>query len=44
MLNHLPIKGIVKTAAANNRFKPGYAAKLILKDLSIAKQMAKRFL
>ena len=42
MLNHLPIKGIIKTAAANNRFKPGYAAKLILKDLSIAKQMAKK--
>ena len=41
MLNHLPIKGIVKTSAANNKFKPGYAAKLILKDLKIAKEMSK---
>ena len=42
MLNHLPIKGIVKTSAANNQYKPGYSAKLILKDLSIARDMAKK--
>ena len=42
MNTHLPIKGIVNSSAANNNFKPGYAAKLILKDLSIAKQMAKK--
>ncbi len=42
MLNHLPIKGIVKNSAANNKYKPGYSAKLILKDLSIAKDMAKK--
>ena len=41
MINHLPIKGIVKSSAANNRFKPGYAAKLILKDLKISQNMAK---
>ena len=42
MLNHLPIKGIVKTSAANNKYKPGYSANLILKDLSIARDMAKK--
>ena len=42
MLNHLPVKGIVKTSAANNAFKGGYAAKLILKDLSIAQEMSKK--
>tara|TARA_A100001015_G_scaffold307399_1_gene403237 strand:+ start:1501 stop:2391 length:891 start_codon:yes stop_codon:yes gene_type:complete len=40
MLNHLPVKNIVKTSAANNNYKPGYAAKLILKDLKIANEMA----
>ena len=39
---HLPIAGIVKSSAANNSFKPGYAAKLILKDLQISQEMAKR--
>ena len=41
MLNHLPIEGIVKNSAANNKFKPGYAAQLILKDLKISQEMAK---
>mgnify|MGYP001204375305 CR=1 FL=1 len=41
MNTHLPIEGIVKSSAANNNFKPGYAAKLILKDLQIAQDMAK---
>ena len=41
MLNHLPIKGIVESSAANNKFKPGYAARLILKDLKISNEMAK---
>ena len=31
-----------KYSAANNNFKPGYAAKLILKDLKIANDMAKK--
>ena len=41
MNTHLPIKGIVKSSAANNNFKPGYAANLILKDLQISQEMAK---
>ncbi len=41
MLNHLPVKGIVESSAANNNYKPGYAAKLILKDLKIAQGMSK---
>ncbi len=41
MLNHLPIKGLTKNSAANNGFKPGYAAKLITKDLNIAQSLAK---
>ena len=41
MMNHLPIKGIVSSSAANNKFKPGYAANLILKDLKISQNMAK---
>ena len=41
MQNHLPVAGIVKNSAANNKFKPGYAAKLILKDLKISQEMAK---
>ena len=41
MLNHLPVKGIVKSSAANNNFVPGYAAQLILKDLKISQEMAK---
>jgi len=42
MNTHLPIAGIVNSSAANNNFKPGYAAKLILKDLQISQEMAKR--
>ena len=42
MLNHLPVKGIVKNSAANKNFKPGYAAKLIDKDLKIAQAMANK--
>ena len=42
MLNHLPFKGIINSTAANNKFKPGYAAKLILKDLNISQEMSKK--
>ncbi len=42
MLNHIPIKGLVKNSAANNNFKPGYAAKLINKDLKISQAMANK--
>ena len=41
MLNHLPIKGLVKHSAANKNFKAGYASKLINKDLKIALALAK---
>ena len=40
MLNHLPVANIIKTAAANNNFKPGFAAKMMLKDLSLAQSAA----
>ena len=42
MLNHLPFKGIINSTAANNKFNPGYAAKLILKDLNISQEMSKK--
>ena len=42
MLNHLPIKGLTSSSAANNNFKGGYAAKLIKKDLKIAQDLAKK--
>ena len=35
MLNHLPVAGIIETAAANNNYKPGFAASMMLKDLSL---------
>ena len=40
MLNHLPVKGIIDTAAANSEFKPGFAANMMLKDLSLAEAAA----
>ena len=42
MLNHLPVKGIVKNSAANKNFKGGYAVKLMNKDLQISQAMAKK--
>ncbi|PPR30769.1 MAG: 3-hydroxyisobutyrate dehydrogenase [Alphaproteobacteria bacterium MarineAlpha9_Bin2] len=36
MLNHLPVSGIVDTAASNNNFKAGFAAHMMLKDLTLA--------
>ena len=44
MLNHLPFKGNIKNSAANNKFNPGYAAKLILKDLNISQEMSKKLI
>ena len=44
MLNHLPFKGIINSTAPNNKFKPGYAAKLILKDLNISQEMSKKLI
>ena len=40
MLNHLPVAGIIDTAAANNNYKPGFAATMMLKDLSLAQETA----
>jgi 3-hydroxyisobutyrate dehydrogenase len=40
MLNHLPVPGIVETAASNRDFKPGFAVDMMLKDLRLAQQAA----
>ncbi len=40
MLNHLPVPGIVETSAANRDFRPGFAAAMMLKDLSLAREAA----
>lgn len=40
MLNHLPVPGIVETAAANRDFKPGFAAAMMHKDLKLAQEAA----
>ncbi|MEJ2026064.1 MAG: 3-hydroxyisobutyrate dehydrogenase [Limibacillus sp.] len=40
MLNHLPLPGIVETAAANRDYKPGFAAGMMLKDLRLSQQAA----
>ena len=40
MLNHLPVPGIVETSSANRDFQPGFAAAMMLKDLSLAQAAA----
>ncbi len=40
MLNHLPVPGIVETAAANRDYQPGFAAAMMLKDLRLAQEAA----
>ena len=40
MLNHLPVADIIDTTAANNNFKPGFAASMMVKDLSLAQSAA----
>jgi 3-hydroxyisobutyrate dehydrogenase len=40
MLNHMPLPGIVETAAANRDYKPGFAAGMMLKDLKLSQQAA----
>ena len=40
MLNHLPVAGIIETAAANNEYKPGFAASMMFKDLALAQSAA----
>ena len=40
MLNHLPVPGIVESAAANRDFKPGFAAAMMVKDLGLSQEAA----
>ena len=40
MLHHLPIPGIVETSSANRDFQPGFAAAMMLKDLTLAQEAA----
>ena len=40
MLNHLPVPGIVETAAANRDFKPGFAAAMMVKDMALSQEAA----
>ncbi len=40
MLNHLPVPGIVESAAANRDYRPGFAAALMLKDLRLSQEAA----
>lgn len=40
MLNHLPVAGIIETAAANNDFRPGFAAAMMVKDLKLSQEAA----
>jgi 3-hydroxyisobutyrate dehydrogenase len=40
MLNHLPVPGIVETAAANRDFQPGFAAAMMVKDMGLSQEAA----
>ncbi len=40
MRNHLPVPGIVSTSAANNDYRPGFSAAMMLKDLTLAQAAA----
>jgi 3-hydroxyisobutyrate dehydrogenase len=40
LTNACPMPGVVPTAASNNDFKPGFAAKLMLKDLRLSQAAA----
>ena len=40
MLNHLPVPGIIETAAANRDYKPGFAAAMMHKDLKLSQEAA----
>ena len=41
MHNHLPVPGIVETAAANRGFRPGFSTDMMLKDLELAQAAAR---
>ncbi len=40
MLNHVPVAGLVETAAANRDFKPGFATEMMHKDLKLSQAAA----
>ena len=40
MLNHLPVPGVIETAAADRDFKPGFAAAMMHKDLKLSQEAA----
>ncbi len=40
MLNHLPVAGIIETAAANRDFQPGFAAAMMQKDMKLSQAAA----
>ena len=40
LTTHCPVPGLVPTSAANNGYKPGFAAALMLKDLRLAQEAA----
>jgi 3-hydroxyisobutyrate dehydrogenase len=40
LTTHCPVPGLVPTSAANNGYKPGFAAALMLKDLRLSQEAA----
>ena len=40
MTSYCPVPGLVENAPSNNDFKPGFAAKMMLKDLYLAQHAA----
>ena len=40
LMNHCPVPDLLPTSAANNGYKPGFAAALMLKDLKLAQEAA----
>jgi 3-hydroxyisobutyrate dehydrogenase len=40
LTNYCPVPGLVPTSPANNGYKPGFAAALMLKDLNLAREAA----
>jgi 3-hydroxyisobutyrate dehydrogenase len=40
LMNHCPVPDLVPTSAANNGYRPGFAAALMLKDLKLSQEAA----
>ena len=40
LTNYCPVPGLVPSSPANNAYKPGFAAALMLKDLKLAREAA----